>query len=240
MLGFLGSVLSAGSSLLGGLFGKKSQDDANATNAAIARENLDFQKDISQHGLEYRAADATAAQTASGINRLALLGAPTFSPSPVTAGQVGDSSFGQGLAGAGQEIGRAVNAYAEKNDRRADLQNKLLEAQIANVNSDTVRNQMAASKQVTQAPSAPTPLFQTFVDDKGRKWRLPSSKASTSMQNMASWPMQVPIAVTQMGDAIQSEYHVLTDPIWSWVKSHGWSGSRGDVHRYVDDAGPMP
>lgn len=231
-MGFLGGLLSAGSSLIGGLFGKSSADKANDANMAIANANLDFQKEAAHNSLAWRAADATAAETATGINRMALLGAPSFSPSPVSAGQVGDNSLGQGIAGAGQDIQRAINAYAESNDRRAELQNKLLEAQIANVNSDTVKNQSAASKMVTQAPTAPTPLYQTFVDDKGRKYRLPSGKASSAMQNWASLPAQIPIAITQAGDALQSEYHILTDPIRSWFKTHGNSPIRGDVGRY--------
>lgn len=232
MLGFLGSVLGAGSSLLGGLFGSNATKDANAANMQMAQENLNFQKDAAQQGLRWKAADATAAETATGINRMALLGAPTFSPSPVSAGIVPDDSMGKGIAGAGQDIQRAINAYADENDRKNELQNKLLEAQIANVNSDTVKNQAAASKQVTQAPTAPTPLFQDFVDDKGRHFRLPSGKASSAMQNWASLPAQIPIAITQAGDAIQSEYHILTDPIRSWFKTHGNSPIRGDVGRY--------
>lgn len=232
MPAILGGLLSAGSSLIGGLFGSSSQDKAIQAQQALNQQNIDLQKQFAQNGLQWRAQDATAAQTATGINRLALLGAPTASFSNNVGSFPTDSPMGAGIASAGQDIQRAINAYADANDRKSELQNKLLEAQIANVNSDTVKNQAAASKQVTQAPTAPTPLFQDFVDDKGRHFRLPSGKASSAMQNWASLPAQIPIAITQAGDAIQSEYHILTDPIRSWFKTHGNSPIRGDVGRY--------
>lgn len=230
MLGFLGSVLGAGSSLLGGLFGSDAQKQANEANLQMAQENLAFQQRVETQGLQDRAADATAAQTATGINRLALLGAPTFSPSPVSAGQVGDTSMSSGIASAGQDIQRGISAYAEASDRHAELQNKLLEAQIANVNSDTVRNQAAASKQVTQAPTAPTPLYHTYVDSEGNKVVLPSKDASSSLQNGASYISDAAI----MGDMTLRNLGLRhpIDSAESWLRSHGWIGSRGDVHRY--------
>lgn len=222
MGGFLGSLLSAGTSLIGGMM---SSDSATKQAEANYQNQLQF----AQNGLQWRALDATNAEKAYGINRLALLGAPTTS----FQNTVGDTGqMGAGVAQAGQDIGRALNAMADKNDRQRDLENKLLEAKIANVNSDTVRNQMAASKAVTQAPTAPTPLYQDFVDDKGRHFRLPSGKASSAMQNWASLPAQIPIAITQAGDAIQSEYHILMDPVNQWFRSKfGSSGARGDVVR---------
>lgn len=239
MFPLLGSLISGASSILGGLFGKSSADKANAANLQMAQQNLQFQRDAATKGLQWRAADATAASDASGINRLTLLGAPSFSPAPVSAGQVADTSMSSGIAGAGQDIGRALNAFASANSRRADLENKLMEAKIANVNSDTVRNQMAASKAVVQAPTSPTPLWQDFKDRDGTIYRLPSKDASQSMQNWASMPAQLGIAVSEAGHAVESEYHKLTDPVWKWFREkHGWPGARGDVWRSVPGGSP--
>lgn len=233
--GLLGSLVGGASSLIGGIVNRKAASDAYLNQVDMANHEWEHTQEVAKHSAQWRAADVTEAERVSGINRLALLGAPTVSvPSSVVGGGGADTSMGNAIASGGQEIGRALNAYASRHDRQADLQNKLIEAQIANVNSDTVRNQMAASKMVTQAPTAPTPLYQTFVDDKGRKYRLPSQGASTAMQNWASLPAQIPIAVTQLGDAIQSEYNILKEPIKAWMGSHGWSGSRGDAGRYVD------
>lgn len=218
---FLGSLLSAGSSLLGGLFGQSNNNAALAAQQAMNDRNIAEQEKFAQQGLQWRAADATAAQANSGINRLALLGAPTSSFSNVVGSFPSDNPVGKGIAGAGQDIGRALNAFADKNDRQRDLQNKLLEAQIANVNSDTVKNQAAASKVVTQAPTAPTPLYETFVDDKGNKVTLPSGKASTSLQNIASWPSNLAIGG-----------HMLMKNLFGgWTSSHGSPGVRGDSVR---------
>lgn len=230
---FLGGLLSAGSSLISGLFGQSSQDKALAQQRALNDQNIALQKEFAQNGLQWRAADATAAQTASGINRLALLGVPTSSFSNNVGSFPSDSPIGAGIASAGQDIQRAISSYADKNDRRAELSNKLLEAQIANVNSDTVKNQAAASKLVTQAPKAPTPLYSTYVDDKGRTFKLPSKDASSSMQNWASLPAQIPIAITQAGDAIQSEWNILSEPFRNWAEKFGNTPVRGDVGRYA-------
>ena len=44
----LGSAISAGASLVGGLIGKKSQSDANATNLQIARETNSSNQQLAQ------------------------------------------------------------------------------------------------------------------------------------------------------------------------------------------------
>lgn len=215
----LGGLLSAGSSLIGGLFGKSSQDDSLAAQQAMFDKNIEMQKEFAQNGVQWRAADATAAQTATGINRLALLGVPTSSFAANTGSFPSSSPVGEGIASAGQDIQRAISAYADQNDRKAELSNKLLEAQIANVNSDTVKNQAAASKAVTQKPTSPTPLYETFVDDRGNRVILPSGKASSSLQNVASFPSNLAIGAKMLMRNL------------GWSETHGSSGSRGDVVR---------
>lgn len=220
MLGFLGSLVGAGSSLLGGLMGSNAADKQ-------AEANNQMQLDFAQNGLSWKAGDATRAQAATGINRLALLGAPTSSYSNVVGGDGGGSA----MSGAGQDIGRAIAALAPGANRKADLQNKLLEAQIANVNSDTVRNQASASRQVVSAPSAPTPLYTNYRTPEGDTVTLPSREASSSLQNGASYLSDAAI----MGDMTLRNLGLRhpIDAIKGWAATHGWSGARGDVGRYV-------
>lgn len=107
------SLLGAGASILGGLFGKSSADKANEINQRNAEENLKFQREAAQSGIQWRVADAKAA----GIAPLAALGAQTFNPSPVSVGAVADNSFGAGIASAGQNIGRAIDATRSSGDK---------------------------------------------------------------------------------------------------------------------------
>lgn len=122
---FIGPLISAGASLLGGLFGRNSAQDA-------ANQNYKNQKEFAQHGIQWKVEDAKAA----GIHPLYALGANTASFSPSA---VGDTSLPSAMASAGQDIGRAIQASATARERagyesllmeRAGLENDLLRAQI--------------------------------------------------------------------------------------------------------------
>jgi hypothetical protein len=234
MSDIFGDIIGGVSSLVGGALNSSAQKDANNANILMAQQNLQFQEDAAQAGITWKAQDARNAEAAYGINPLVSMGASTFTPSPVTAGVVANTGMGDAVASAGQALGRAANAYTSGDDRLAQLNQELVKAQIAQVNSETVKNQAAASSMAVQhasTPPGPKPLFQTFVDDKGTRYRLPSGAASTAMQNWASMPQQLGIAATQAGDAVESEYHKLMDPVRSWWSKHGSVPMRGDVWR---------
>lgn len=129
----LGELISAGANLLGGLFGRSSAEAAAEKNAALQRE-------FAQNSIRWKVEDAKAA----GISPLAALGASGYSASP---SYVGDTSLSQGLANAGQDVGRAIDATRTVNERvgayektvqdlsltRMGLENELLASQIAKV-----------------------------------------------------------------------------------------------------------
>lgn len=137
----LPALISAGASLLGGLMNKSSAADANAQQMALARENMEMQKDFARRGIRWRVDDAKAA----GIHPLYALGAQTTSFSPVSAGTVADTSMGSAVASAGQDLSRAMNATRTNSERdaaftktvqdltltKAGLENELLASQIA-------------------------------------------------------------------------------------------------------------
>lgn len=121
----LGAIIGGIGSVLGGLINSSSQKAANA-------ENIKYQKQFAQEGIQWRVADAEKA----GIHPLYALGAQTtaFAPS-----SVGDTSLGNSLASAGQDIGRAVAAKASSDEllpvkmltlERMGLENELLRTQI--------------------------------------------------------------------------------------------------------------
>lgn len=212
-LSILGSL---GGSLISGIFGKAGADKTAAAQQAMAAQNLEQQREFAQNRIQWTVADAKAA----GINPLAALGNATQSFTNL----VGADNAGGGLTAMGQNVGRALSALTSKQDESEKLNNDLTRAKIANVNADTVRQTAEASRQAvnnTAKPVAiegPKKLFDTYVDDAGGLHKLPSKDASSAMQNWASLPAQIPIAVSQAGDAIYNEYHKLADPIHRYVK----------------------
>lgn len=199
-LGLLGSSLISG---ISSIFGGKQKDDAAAKTAAA---NLAAQKDFAQHGITWKAQDAVAAEAATGINKLAALGVPTNSFSNI----VGSDGLGDGMARAGQDLGRAVAAATAQPSKADQLNEKLLEAKIANVNADTVRMQAAASAIATKIgqpatanvpfptpdPRGPViPLVQRAYDWRtGEIVNIPSEKAASPLQTLAASPTNAALA----------------------------------------------
>lgn len=144
---FFGSVLSGVSSVVGGLFGAEGNRKANERAEETAVHNMRQQDELAKHGILYRAADVMDAYRHTGIHPLALLGVagPTYTPSsPVF---LGGSPLGEGIARAGQDFSRSMNATADRelrgaalklqeamlntNAERGHLENELLKTQIA-------------------------------------------------------------------------------------------------------------
>lgn len=139
MLPLIGSIISAGAGLLGGMMNNSAQQSANQANInaseAANRQNYEAQKEFAQQGLRWKVADANAA----GVHPLYALGAPPVNFSPSFVGATSQSSNpGDSLASAGQDIGRAVAATETNEERalraltleRASLENDLLRTQI--------------------------------------------------------------------------------------------------------------
>lgn len=182
----LGSLISAGSSLLGGLFGSKSKDEAAEKNAAL-------QKEFAQNSLQWKAADAKKA----GIHPVYAMGAPTYTPSSVYDGS---SPVGQSLASAGQDIGRAIDATRtapQKLDaytltaQKLDLENKSL-------NNDILRADLAAKvSRSIQSPPFPTPENQFLIE--GQPQSGVSDKALERIKTAHGHPYSEPGSVADVG-----------------------------------------
>jgi hypothetical protein len=136
----IGELISAGSSLLGGLFGKSSAEKAN-------RENIKLQKEFAQQGIQWKVADAKAA----GVHPLAALGANTVSFTPSS---IGDGGLGQSIANMGQDIGRAVNATSTQATRDRNLSTMAAEETLKGLKLDNegkaIQNAALASRTVRQ------------------------------------------------------------------------------------------
>lgn len=122
MLGAIPGIIGAASSLFGGGGGREIDPVQFATSQ-----------------IQWRVKDAEQA----GVHPLYALGANLLQPPPTSVG--GDSGIGDRLAGAGQDIGRAIEALTSGSERtqarldalaiqRGELENQLLASQIAKMN----------------------------------------------------------------------------------------------------------
>lgn len=132
----LDKIIGAGASIIGGLMGKKSSEEA-------AEKNANIQREFAQNSIRWRVEDAKAA----GIHPLYAIGAPTISASP---SYVGDT-LGTSVAAAGQDLSRAMNTTRTQPERDAaftktvqdlqlqkfGLENELLASQIAKLRATT-------------------------------------------------------------------------------------------------------
>lgn len=134
------ALIQAGGSLLGGLIGKKSQEDANAQNAAK-------QEEFAKHGIQWRVEDAKRA----GLHPLYALGGSGASFSP-SAQPVMD----------GQHVARAASAFASGFDR--ELQAANLEAVRASAAKDRALAAAADSEAARnrQGSLATAPVAESF------------------------------------------------------------------------------
>lgn len=186
-MSFLGSIIGGIGSLAGGLFGKSSQDKANAA-------NIQLQKDFAQKGIQWKVADARKA----GVHPLAALGASTvgFSPSVV-----GSSALGDAVSNMGQDIGRAVDAAATRPTRLEHLQTAIAEQQLRGLQLDNdgkfIANTALASSAARTAMSGP-PMPTATGNGSGMPGGMPGQGDFTSVRvgNLKTVPAPVSDAQT--------------------------------------------
>lgn len=147
----IGSLISGGLNLIGGLFGKSSADANRASQEAMADRNIQLQKEFAQQGVRWKVADARAA----GINPLAALGASTSSFAPVAIGNTSDSSMQTALSNMGQDVGRAVNATRTAPERAEAMALTTLQLDGLKLDNDIKRATLASVLQKLKANANP-------------------------------------------------------------------------------------
>lgn len=152
----LGNLISAGASLLGGLFGSNSADKARESQEAMNAQNIALQREFAQNGIQWKVEDAKKA----GIHPIYALGGSTSSFTPVSANFATDTSMPNAIAAAGQDIGRAVNA-TRTSSQRVDAFSKTAQAlQLENMSlqNDNLRSEIASkSARLVQQQNPPMP-----------------------------------------------------------------------------------
>lgn len=125
-----GALIGAGSSLLGGMLGSKSQKKAN-------QQNIDALK----YGLGWKIQDAKN----HGIHPLAAIGAPTTSGNAVSVGDYGVGSAGRAV---GSAVGRGRENLLQKAQiLESDARTRLINKQADQVELDMINSTLARNKQ---------------------------------------------------------------------------------------------
>lgn len=198
-MSWLGSAIGAAGSVIGSIFGKSE-----------ASQNIANQKQFAQQGIQWKVADAKKA----GIHPLYALGAQTHSFAPVQTG------ISQGMADAGQQLGRAVDAYRSRGEQldgftkasqallleKGKLENDLLKQQIA--------SHQATLTQAGSPPPAPSP---------GQRYLVPG-QGSTAGPLIDRQPTKVTIP-----DPARPHNEAGASPEVGWNKTAtGWAPGRSE------------
>jgi len=170
----ISSLVSAGTSLLGGLFNK---GDGVATQT---RKQLESKYNFAvKHGL----------------HPLAVLGTNTSLYSPTM-------SVGDGIAQAGQHVGRAAEAYASRGDRASATALLQLQLERGQLENDLLRTQIMGARQalVSQPGSGPGIGGATMIPGQGDA-RLVVSQPMKRTATVPGQGHQEPGVVPDMGYA---------------------------------------
>lgn len=207
----ISALIGAGSSLLGGIFNRNSAEE-------MQQRNLAQQLAFAQNRIQWTVNDAKAA----GINPLAALGNATQTYSNIA----GDSSLGDSIASAGQNLSRSIAAGSDKETKLDQLNAKLVEAKIRNVDADTLQKTADASDRVRAVQPGDPPgvnvpfppedprgpviqLMQRARDIDGNIVLIPSEKAASPLQTLAATPTNAALAA-------RGTYNVLTGTPNPW------------------------
>lgn len=116
---WLGPLIGAGSSLIGGLVNSIS-GNVNAGRAQdMANNQMAAQREFATTGITWRGRDVMRAYGETGIHPLALLGVQGPSYTPVNYVGSQDNSMGDAIARGGQDVSRAIAAASDRESRNA-------------------------------------------------------------------------------------------------------------------------
>lgn len=180
--GGFGGIASGVLGALGGVFG--SAMDASH-DRELAKMNANFQREVYQNQLQWKAADARKA----GLHPLAALGGGSYSASNIASGS--NTSYADSLGKLGKGIGDAFTAYKtrdqlqkeaeeqkKKDDEKANADVNLVKSQTAYYNALAAQAQRRAPTQSTRTSGSGIPGQRTTGpapgtgDTVGRAWTV--------------------------------------------------------------------
>lgn len=196
----LGSLISGGLNLLGGILGSSSQEKANAA-------NLQFSQMMARRGIQLKVEDAKKA----GIHPLYALGAPVNVPAP---SQVGDTSMPTALANMGQDISRAVHAGSSHAERQLSLRMAQLGVERAELENAALASRVANVGQAGTPPAIPMPTDRPMIAGQGdvqfaadpRVAMVKPPSANVETVKWFGYPLIRNPRLFSSGDAVQQEF----------------------------------
>lgn len=207
-----GSIISGIGNIVGGLIGRSSQEKMMA-------EQLAFQREFAQSGIQWRVADALKA----GVHPLFALGANTASYAPIS---VGGDPLAAGISAAGQNLGRAIDAAQGQGDRDKLMseQLRILQLQRGKLENDLLKTQIASNVQTIRQAGQPPPM-QTPMDNYMVPGQTSSGLIKPKPLEVAPAPGSAP---QQEGGAISDVGFARTATGWVPVPS-------SDVKERIED-----
>lgn len=188
-------VLGIAGSLLGGLFGRRGQKDANAQNLAIAREQMAFQERMASTQYQRAAKDLEAA----GLNRILALGSPAAAPQGARAQMENpDAPLQKGIEGAVHSALAATRLRQDIKQSQANIRltneqaakvgadKRLVEAQIPHELEKTQKTIQERNNLVLQAAGISTRNQIAELDRQIRSLEIPGVRSASQFY---SWLM---------------------------------------------------
>lgn len=158
--------ISAASNLIGGYFTRNAQKDYNAQQQHQAAQNMKMQEEFAKKGIRWKVNDAREA----GIHPLYALGASTTSWNNVNVGGTPETGLGVGLANAGQDLSRAINATRTQPERMEAVAATRLQLEGLALDNDIKRATYASAVQrLTQNQNPPIPTLGPFDVPEAKK-----------------------------------------------------------------------
>lgn len=189
------ALIGAGSKLIGGAMNSNEQENANAANAAQNQLNLAYQHEANTKNIQWKVADAKAA----GLHPLAALGVSAAGGPSASIGTNANTSMGDAVSNAGQDISRAISATQSQQKRAQAYDESLRSLDIENksLSNELLRTRISIAKAGTP-PASPSPDQAWQVPGQGD---VPSVKLKpfevTPGQPGAPW--QEPGAISDVG-----------------------------------------
>lgn len=240
----LGALIGAGSSLIGGLLTRDAQSKANDAALADKERDRELQKQFAQNGIQWKVSDARAA----GIHPLYALGANTVSYSPSSVGLVPETGLGTGMAAAGQDLSRAINATRSAGARedaytktmqdltlqKAGLENEYLASQIAKLRASL--NPPMPTLSTVPVPEASGPEKRPVLMMGGERWPTNSNTSNADefekrYGEVTDWTFG-PYVLWQ--DLMAKSRGAAAANIDKWPSSSFWSPHMRRLKSYIE------
>lgn len=175
----LSGALGAGANLLGGLFARKGQKEANLMNYRIAKEQMAFQERMSNTAYQRASQDLQKA----GLNRILALGKPATSPAGASAVMQNPNAI------AAEKFSQAAHSALSVMRAKQEIKNLQAQEGLIRAQTESEAERPEQIRQDTSLSRARTLLNDelTLVEKQRWQkiyWETQSAQLSTEKQRM--------------------------------------------------------